>query len=228
MQIGAQRSDHFRATCWALKCPPCLLPSSCLRLPQSPSPAMVLTCPSGCRHLFLTVPGLPWGAHLLPQAGETHLHVDTRLLSLTHVPGVRESLHLPAPGWLSLEIHCTTHSSQLHTQTFFFALRPTSPSDVSILVTGGLRQGPESSLIFCGHRQRFAQLSSAVSVPHPPNSCLSPSQRHLCLGASRLFSQPSQPLEVSKLSCSLKLSLIFSLLCQPLGPPVAPKVFVGY
>lgn len=106
--------------------------SSFLLLPQSLSPALVLTCLSGCRRLFLTVPGLPWGVHLLPWAGETHLHVDTRLLSLTHVPGVRESLPLPAPGWLSLEIHCTTHSSQLHTQTFLFILRPTSPSIFSI------------------------------------------------------------------------------------------------
>lgn len=70
-----------------------------------------------------------------------------------HVPGVRESLRLPAPGWLSLEIHCTTHSSQLHTQTFLFTLRPTSPSVFSILVPGGLRQGPESSLMFCDHPQ---------------------------------------------------------------------------
>lgn len=130
-----------------------VLPASCLHLPQSPSPALVLTCPSGCCRLFLTVPGLPWGAHPLPRARETHLHVDTRLLSLSHVPGVRESLHLPAPGWLSLAIHCTTHSSQLHTQTFLFTLRPASPSVFSILVTGGLRQGPDSSLIFYDHLQ---------------------------------------------------------------------------
>lgn len=58
-----------------------------------------------------------------------------------------------------------------------------------------------------------------LSVPHPPNSCLSPSQRHLCSGASRLFSQPSQPLEVSKLSCSLRLSLICHSSANPWGPP---------
>lgn len=36
-QLGAQRSDHFRATCWALKCPPCLLLLA--------SPAVSVPCP---------------------------------------------------------------------------------------------------------------------------------------------------------------------------------------